>query len=254
MEYKKNYFKYYAMVIHVAQGMMEPMMEADNEESKNVIMNSILGLDVPTSLNHRISPHEFFIANKIFRPMSEIMYAIEAIENIAVYARSFPYKRQGISRIAYLKYHVENYLNELYLLKNRLIKYLKLIEKSYKKSNISEHVSHTIAPLYKVVSKTLKGYIEVRGSHVHENRYSDNDFDRLSTLELLSKGSDKNKFSETMTQLSNVAYSDIRKKWVDKINADFEGIQNLLDLYFEHLLIAISKNGDLIFPNDIKKV
>ena len=251
MEYGKHTFKYHEMILSVTRGIMAPMIEEDNEESQNVMMNSILGLEGPKSMERNTSPHEYFIANKLFRPMSEIIYALEAIENIAVYARSFPYKRQGISRATYLKYHVENYLNELYLLKNRLIAYLKLIGKSYKKSEISKHVAKTISPLYTVVSKTLKGYIQVRGTHVHEHRYSDDDFDRLSKLELLSRAGNKDKFGEIMTHLSNNAYSEIRKKWVGKINDDLKGVHNLFEFYFENLLLAISKDGVLIFPNNI---
>ena len=92
-------------------------------------MDCILGINVSTPVNRKLSPNEYFIANKLFRPLKEIADTIEAIENIPIFAMTFPYKRQGISRAIYLKYHVENYLNELYLLKNRLISYLNLIDK-----------------------------------------------------------------------------------------------------------------------------
>ncbi|HUX79171.1 MAG TPA: hypothetical protein VMW10_05440 [Alphaproteobacteria bacterium] len=252
MEYGKQTTIYFEMIFGVTQGIMEPMLKKDNEESQRVMMNSILGLDGPKSMERNISPLEYFISNKLFRPMSEILSTLEAIENIAIYARSFPYKRQGVSRATYLKYHVENYLNELYLLKNRLIAYLKIIEKSYKKSDISEDVATTISPLYKVVSEALKGYIEVRGAHVHKHRYSDDEFDRLSTLELLSRGKDK--FGVIMSNLYNTAYGEIRKKWVDKIKADITEVDYLLEFYFEHLLRAISKDGKLLFPNKLRKV
>ena len=52
----------------------------------------------------------------------------------------------------------------------------------------------------------------------------------------------------------NPAKSKARKKWVVKINADLKGIHNLLEFYFEDLLLAISKDGQLIFPNNIKRV
>lgn len=54
-----------------------------------------------------------------------------------------------------------------------------------------------------------------------------------------------------MNHLSNNAYSEIRKKWVGEINADLKGIHNLLEFYFENLLLAISKDGELIFPYEI---
>ncbi|MBU2617538.1 MAG: hypothetical protein KKI07_02530 [Euryarchaeota archaeon] len=253
MEYGKNTSKYFDMIFSVTQRIMEPMLEKNNEESQRVMINSIVGLKGPKSVNRNIPPIEHFIANKLFRPLGEILFSVEAIENIAIYARSFPYKRQGVSRATYLKYHVENYLNELYLLKNRLIAYLKLIEKSYKRSDISEHVNATISPLYKVVTKDFMEYLNVRGAHVHQHRYSDDDFNRLSTLELLSRGGGKDKFGTIMTHLSDNAHSEIRKKWVKRINADLKGIHSLLEFFFENLFLSISKDGTLIFPNNIIK-
>jgi hypothetical protein len=253
MTYDKHTKIYFEMIMGVFQEIMMPMLEEKTEEHQNVMMNSILGLEGPKSCDRNTSPYEKFVADKLFRPFNEIMQTIESIRNIGVYARSFPYKRQGISRATYLKYHVENYLNELYLLKNRLITYLKAIDRSYKKSDIAEHVSKTIAPLYTFVSDTLKNYIEVRGAHVHQHRYSDDDFDRLSTLELLTLGGRVDKFGTTMTHLSDRAYSEIRKKWVAKISADIKGINKLLDYYFEVLLQAISEDKNLKIPNNIMK-
>lgn len=254
MTYDKHTKTYFEMILGVTQEIMKPMLDEKNEDSQNVMMNSILGLEGPKSLERSSSPHEYFVANKLFRPFSEIMQATESIRNIAIYARSFPYKRQGVSRATYLKYHVENYLNELYLLKNRLIAYLTLIDKSYRKSDIAEHVSKTIAPLYTVVSDTLKNYIDVRGAHVHKHRYSDDDFDRLSTLELLTLGGREDEFGTIMTHLSDRAYGEIRKKWVLKISTDIKGINTLLEFYFEMLLRAISEDAILKLPSNIKKV
>ncbi|MCG7851885.1 MAG: hypothetical protein MIO92_05130 [Methanosarcinaceae archaeon] len=251
MEYGKNTSKYFEMLFSLAREITKPELKEGNEELQSVIKNTILGIEGPRTVERNVSPREYFIANKLYRPMSEIMTSVETIENIAIYARSFPYKRQGVSRITYLKYHVENYLNELYLLKNRLIAYLKVIERSYSKSDISEHVAKTISLQYKVVSKVLKGYIEIRGTHVHKHRYSDDDFDRLSMLELLSRSNSDDSFEKIMNFLSNKAYSEIKKKWVDKIKSDIKGIYSLLETYFEAVLLAISEDGNVILFREI---
>jgi hypothetical protein len=246
MKYQGSTKIYFDMVLRVAQRMMEPIFEKEKKELGKSLMDSILGANVSSSVSRNISPKEYFIANKLFRPLSEIINTIEAIENIAIYARSFPYKRQGISQAIYLKYHIENYLNELYLLKNRLISYLKVIDKSYKRSKRYEQVAKSIGPLYSLVGNILEGYIKVRGTHVHQYRYSDNDFNRLSTLELLSRGEEE--FSKIIKNLYNDAYRETRKIWVEKIKTDIVGIHKLLEYYFKGLLTAISKDGELIFP------
>ncbi len=251
MEYRPKTSAYFNLVLNLLQGMLEPALINPDEKFKEAMMNTIFGHEGPRSTDHTNSPYELFIASKLFKPMSEILNTIEAIENIAVYARSFPYKRQGVSRVAYLKYHVENYLHELYLLKNRLISYLKLVERAYKKSEISEHVHNSILPLYKIINNALKGYIDVRGTHVHQNRYTDNDFDRLSSLELLSRGQDQ--FGVVMNNLLDSAYTETRKKWNKTIKTDISALVSLLEHYFETLLRAITINGELIFPNGLKR-
>jgi hypothetical protein len=252
MEYQGSIKKYFDMILGVAQRMMEPIFEKGRKELGNSLMDSILGANVAPSVKQKISPKDYFIANKLFRPLSEIINTIEAIENNSIYARSFPYKRQGISQAIYLKYHIENYLNELYLLKNRLISYLKLIDKSYKRSKRYKQVAESIFPLYSLVTDSLEGYIRVRGTHVHQYRYSDKDFDRLSTLELLSRG--EKEISNIMQNLYNDAYRETRKVWVKKITTDIVGIHKLLEYYFKGLLAAISKDGELLLPENIRVV
>jgi hypothetical protein len=234
--------------------VLSPILEEKHEGSEEAIMNSILGLQGPKSINRNPTSYEYFISNKLFRPLSEIIQTVQSIENIAVYIKSFPYKRQKISRVAYLKYHVENYLNEIYVLKNRLISYLQLIDKSYKKSTAGSEVSKKTLPLYTLTSEALKNYTDIRGAHVHKYRYSDDDFDRLSSLELLTMVEREDKFGIIMVNLSNQAYSEIRTKWVKKINSDITEINRLLEIYFENILLAITKDEELIFPDKIKRV
>jgi hypothetical protein len=250
MKYQKYTEKYLEIIFEVTKKIIIPILNEDKKELGKSLMNSIVSGVASTSGDRKTSPKEYFIANKLFRPLIEIINTVDAIENIAIYMRSFPYKRQGISQAIYLKYHVENYLNELYLLKNRLVSYLKLIDKSYKKSKCSEQVAKIIFPLYTLVSEILEGYIKVRGVHVHQYRYSDDDFNRLSTLELLSRG--EGDFGKIMQNIYDVAYKETRKIWVEKIRTDIIGIHNLLERYFKGLLTALSNNRELIFPDNIK--
>ncbi len=121
----------------------------------------------------------------------------------------------------------------------------------YQKSTISKHVSKTILPLYTGVSDTMKGYIDLRGYHVHQNRYSDPFLDRLSSLETLSLGQDQ--FGKTISLIFSNAYNETRKKWVKAITGDLEGIHSLLEIYCKILIRAISKEGKIYIPDNIDK-
>ncbi len=67
-----------------------------------------------------------------FIEFGEIMESVDNLHNIAVYIRRFPYARLGVEKGAFLRYHVENYLNELYILQKRMEAYLTAISRMYK--------------------------------------------------------------------------------------------------------------------------
>ena len=195
------------------------------------------------------APKASFVANRLFRPLSEIISSCECLQNVLVYTKSFPYKRQGISRVAYLKYHVENYLNELYVLMNRMIAYCKAIERAYKKSDCAEHVSVTLQALREKVRYVFEGYTSVRGAHVHEHRYSDHDFDRLATLELLTTNSLE--FSNILISEYNDAYKEIRSKWIARIKSDLRAIEDLVNSCLSTISDAIVRDDILLIPKGL---
>ena len=223
--------------------------EEDRFGLGQAIMN-VVTQSGPTVVNHKSSRRDKFIANKIFRPMSEIITTIWSIENIAVYVRTFPHKRQNVSRLSYLRYHIENYLNEIYILQTRLISYLNTLEKTYRKSEQGPKISEIIGPLCTFIYSSLKSYNAARGSHVHVLRFSDEEIDRLSTLDLLSTGDDD--FGNLMKNIFLSSYRAARKKWADKILRDSIEINKLLDVYFEVLTKVLFKDERLIIPENYK--
>jgi hypothetical protein len=214
------------------------------------IMNVVTQAEPTVVVNKKYSRRDKFVANKIFAPMSEILTAIWSIDNIAVYVRTFPHKKQNISHLSYLRYHVENYLNEIYILQTRLIAYLNILEKAYRKSTHWTKILEITEPLSTFVYDALKSYNDVRGTHVHVTRFSDKEFKRLATLDLLSKGDDD--FNILMKSEFLSSYRSARKKWSDKIVKDSVDIRKLLDVYFEVLTKVLFSEEHLIIPENYK--
>jgi hypothetical protein len=248
--YGKLTSEYFDLVMNETQKIMQLEDSKDQRELGEAILNEIFQTDGPRVTSSKPSRKEKFLANKIFRPMGEIIKTIEAIENIGTYLRSFPYKKQGISPLSYLQYHVENYMNEIYILKTRLIAYLDILKKSYGKSDQANEVLNKITPLYSVVSDALKPYSVVRGAHVHELRYSDQELSRLATLDLLSRSDDE--LGRFMKRIYLGGYRTTRKKWAEKIQKDSVAIKKLLDFYFGQLKKAIFQDNQLIVPKNYR--
>ena len=250
MDYGKKTTEFFKLIMAQMQLTIDFREGDDRKELANVIWNRLFDIDGPRIVHKRPSAKAIFIANKLFRPLSEIMSSIETISNIEIYIRNPSYKRQGISRLNYLKYHIDNYLNELYLLKNRLIAYLTTLERAYKKSDNSAQVKSTLGPLHIIVSRALDGYIEMRGYHVHQNRYADDDLDRLTALALLSRSSDE--FGIFMHSMFTAAYRDIKRKWAKNVKTGLKGLQKLLEHYFGNLLEVFSSKGKFLYPSNVR--
>ena len=245
-EYTKKYFD---MVSIQMKSAIDFENIEKNEEFGQVSFNRLFNLDGPKTANGRHSPKSIFVANKLFYPFSEILDSIYAIDNILLFIKDFPYEKQNISRVQYLRYHIENYLNELYILKNRLISYLKIIERAYKKTDNYSHIETTFKLVYSFISRAFKAYTEIRGLHVHHKRYSDYEISRLSLIELLSRGNSKQE--KYLKSYFIIEYKEVQNKWIKKIKDDSLNIHDMLNQYFEQLLLAISEDDKIKYPSNL---
>jgi hypothetical protein len=144
---------------------------------------------------------------------------------------------------------VENYLHKLYILEQRFWSYLKTIERIYKNSQLHFEVDSTTKKLGVLVTKAFTGYCKVRGSYVHQIRYTDNDLDRLRLFNTLSKRQTEKSF-KAFDSLNKEAYEDIRRKWKQRITHDIKGIYKLNQVYFGFLYETITKNGRFVIPRE----
>ena len=183
---------------------------------------------------------------RLFLEFTEITESLDRLRDIAVYVRRFPYSDTSISKSAHLRYHVENYLNEVYILRNRLEAYLKVVVRLYKQDARSSRVKTITATLQDTMPRTFAVPTAVRGKHVHRQRYSDADLERLRLLELLKD--DSNHWASAYES----TYLDVRRlkrAWIERMNRQ---IDKLLELYFAYLKqLLFDPQGALILPQDL---
>ena len=101
-----------------------------------------------------------------FREISGSYYGLLEIE---IYIGRFPYRNTKISKTRHLAYHMENYLNEIYILKERLNSYFTTIGRIYRKDRRIQDILKRTKPLFAFVNNTLKGIIDTRG-HMYTKR------------------------------------------------------------------------------------
>jgi hypothetical protein len=199
--------------------------------------------DEPAPSPRPQQPKERTVA-KLILGLSEILDSVQSLRNVSVYARRFPYANSGIEKGAYLRYHIENYLNELYILEKRMEAYLKAISRMYRHDPLGPTISRLADAILKSLSDALTDIREARGAHVHEERYSDQELNRLRVLETVK---DQNARLSGLYEHFYRLTREAKLKWITEMNA---GLQGLLDTYFAQLLEVLrSDDGHLHIPN-----
>ncbi len=221
------------------------LLKEHRHDFEQAIGNELLKTNGPKSIDRELSPPELFI-RKIVNGYQEISDSFENLENIEIYIRRFPYRGTRITPIAYLRFNMENYFHELYVLYERLKAYLKIIQRIYQKNSDAQTIKSVLESLQNNVCKVFEVLVRIRGSHVHVTRFEDTTLRRLSLLELLSRGDIEFKI------LYQNAYKEARHEIVLSIKNNNGMIREILDAYFEILnSIVFDDTRQLRFPKGI---
>lgn len=234
--------KYQVALMETIQPVLERITEEQREEMEKVYRNHLFDLEGLKRANSDISEEDGF-KSRIFFGFTEINETYEVLKDIEAYIRNTSHEEGEVSSVREIKYHVNSFLNEIYILKERLIAYLNFIDKEYKRGEDYRRIRPSIEPLYKMVSSGLQNVVNTRGYHVHQRRYSDDDLDRLSTLKLLADNTEG-----PWDDLFRVEYLEVREKWIDRVDSSNESIETLNDRYFGKLYGLLFEEEDLILP------
>jgi len=195
-----------------------------------------------------LTKREKFLGD-IFKDYYEIFISLENMKMIAIFVRQYPnyrsYKAQRITKTKYLRYHIENYLNEIYIFEKRVEKFLNKLIKKLKSKNLRKEIDK-VEKLKDLLYKSLEKAKSIRGIHVHQFRFTDKKLEQLDSLELLTSN-DKLKL---LGFYKDLEYRQTRSKWSKIINQNNEALQKLLDHILEEVksivfnkLISYYKNG-----------
>jgi uncharacterized protein YlaN (UPF0358 family) len=240
-------FEKYSMIfVQRAKELIHEENLTNNPDYREVLINQLFGLSGPKRISRKQTPDEVSFS-RLFAGFTEIHTSYYSLLDIEVYLRRFPYPNTNVSKTRYLAYHIENYLNEVYILKERLNSYCALIVRLYRKDQTLKNLNNTITELSSIVQKSLKGITDTRGNHVHRSRFSDEDFDRLRSLELFNLGS---KEIPLLRVLYNDAFKTTRKKYREFVTHNNKEIRKIINVYFDVLYTIVADNrGSVRYPS-----
>ena len=142
---------------------------------------------------------------------------------------------------------MENYFNEIYILKERLNSYFTTIERLYRKDKKHQVILKRTKPLFTFVKNALKEIIVTRGSHIHKIRFSDKDLDKLSSQEFFTNHGGEE--FQIIKNLFKFDYGFIRRKYKQIIKNNNLQIKKMLDSCFAVLFEIVADNeGQIRYP------
>ena len=177
--------------------------------------------------------------------VSEIMMSVQTLEDTEIYVRRFPYGNTGITKTRHLRRNIEKYLEEVYILRERLKKYVKDIEERF--GDVIDQDSRVLlkkaATLATKSLDPIAGYGKVRGKHVHDARFTSPEIDRLTSLETFLNLSELDEqFTGTIDLILDDEYKRLRKAWAERVKEETAAFNYMVDCYFELLQQALFKD------------
>ena len=180
------------------------------------------------------------LLDTIFNGFIDISDTYEALVLSETLISVAPPRSKKIEHDKYIKYVVNTYLQDVYILKERLNSYATKIMRIHNKSGRENLTIEHIKPLFEIIKNKFQGIVDVRGGHVHAERYSDSELSDASFMALVSNNSSNFKFeyTDSLTKAKVI--------WYERMKTNNIETKNVLDLYFKSL-IRVVKDGDSVF-------
>lgn len=245
----ENFEKYSQIFINKSIKLMNQIDTKTRMLHEEIYSNYLFGLEGPKKFPAKLTPAHVFFYN-LYYGWREVNDSYFCLLDIEIYIGRFPYENTKISKIRHLTYHMENYLNELYILKERLNTYFTKIGRLYRKNKDHDQIQNKINLLFTTVMNTIGDVIKTRSSHVHQERFYDSDLERLSSQERLANYNDENlKF---LNDTFKIEYQIVRRRFKQTIIDNNKTIKLFLDGCFGVLYtIVCDGEGKLKYPESI---
>ena len=144
------------------------------------------------------------------------------------------------------------FLNEFYILQQRLLRLLAFIERNHRGDARLDHIKDVALVLRNFVTESMKKGVAIRGRHVHEWRLSDNDHDRLIGISLYTK-MPHGGIQRAFKAYYDSEYKKIRRSRREWVASGIGVSQELVDAYFDELFkLLVDGKGTLMYPSRLK--
>jgi hypothetical protein len=225
-----------------------PIVEVDPEEPPEIAMRRFLGLS-----DRLMDPHDDL--GRAALPISQLGQAVSEIEasyrSLLVaeeYIQQLPSGNTNITRSQHLRYVVETWLNEVYILKERLKRFLQVLEELFAKGARRKTVKQITQPQFTHNTRVFEQLTSIRSYHIHRARYNDKELGNLEfleqTLDMPAAGPLRHSLAGHIDEL----YVAIRDKRVQELGSRNQAIAEMLDEFFSTIYPIVFDEDGAIYP------
>jgi hypothetical protein len=210
----------------------ELRMEDWSRASKKVlgqrIIRNYLGTEQPgdTEPLEKMTDRQLF-SREIFGEFHEIEGAKFRVEQSVKFLRNL---RPGRTRAETVSYHVEKHFEELYIFRERVIAWLRRLERLSRKRRLAGH-TQWLRDIQGVVHRVLEGAVRVRSTHIHRGRFRDDDIERVGSLDLIVLVGGQHLFEPIRRAQTQRAL----KKWREVTAGNLQAVENMMSTLLDVL-------------------
>jgi hypothetical protein len=180
----------------------------------------------------------------------EIMITRQIIQNARKYLVALPRGVSGQSS-EYLSFVVHGYLNEVYILESRMCAYIRALKRATRGPEMAQRLGILEPELSAIVRGAFKEVHSTRGTHMHEERFRDEEIGRLSSLEIFMTSLTLLQPEVDFSWIARYYRREVRRTkevWCARFAENESGIDAVLERYYSALLLAITDQKQEILP------
>lgn len=238
----------------VADGMPDMMRWLRSKKKAKLLFDEIhkdmFELGPPTPPNKPTGRTRY--SQWLHHHLSEIARSLDTMRDIEFYIGRFPYRKTAIAKHRHLQFHVEAFLHELYILQERLLQFLKFIERQHRRDTFLPGIKAACGVLNDFVIDSMRKGVAIRSSHVHRWRLSDTKIERLQTIRFYTL-MPNTKVRKVFKTFYEAEYRKTRKQWRSWITGGIAQAQKLVDAFFDEVYKLVFDGKDkLTYPSRLK--
>lgn len=197
-----------SVLMQVNQVEFAPQIGARRRQIDKHWYEVLVGERLPSSRPYKQTPRQVFLTRAL-NGVLEIDRTFRLLRDLEIYISYAPRFPRGPSKLTYLNYHVESHLHELYILRERLDRFMTFLERAYRKDRGARRIAVTCRRVRRAVQRVLGSAVKVRGEHVHQKRLRVPDIERLEFVEELARHAPSN-LKGNLSRRLNADYRKVR--------------------------------------------